>query len=58
MAIRQALPDNVLIEAGAGEKIRKHLLEDCNVHTLLRAPDRHLVRRKLFCRSLTQGLGR
>ena len=32
------LPDNVLFEGGAGEKIRKHLLEKCNVHTLLRLP--------------------
>jgi type I restriction enzyme M protein len=32
------LPDNVLFEGGAGEKVRKHLLEKCNVHTLLRLP--------------------
>jgi hypothetical protein len=32
------LPDNVLFEGGAGEKIRKSLLEKCNVHTLLRLP--------------------
>ena len=32
------LPDNVLFEGGAGEKIRKHLMEKCNVHTLLRLP--------------------
>jgi hypothetical protein len=32
------LPDNVLFEGGAGEKIRKNLLEKCNVHTLLRLP--------------------
>ena len=32
------LPDNVLFEGGAGEKIRKNLLQKCNVHTLLRLP--------------------
>ena len=32
------LPDNVLFEGGAGETIRKTLLERTNVHTLLRLP--------------------
>ncbi|GAB7266044.1 hypothetical protein DZJ_25940 [Dickeya ananatis] len=32
------LPDNVLFEGGAGEKIRRKLLEDCDVHTILRLP--------------------
>src|SRR5437016_5328021 len=32
------LPDNVLFEGGAGETIRRRLLEECNVHTLLRLP--------------------
>ena len=32
------LPDNVLFEAGAGEIIRKKLLEDFNLHTVLRLP--------------------
>ena len=32
------VPDNVLFEGGAGEKIRRNLLEKCNVHTLLRLP--------------------
>ncbi|MEB2620908.1 HsdM family class I SAM-dependent methyltransferase [Pseudomonas sp. YuFO8] len=32
------LPDNVLYEGGAGEKIRKQLLETCDVHTILRLP--------------------
>lgn len=32
------LPDNVLFEGGAGEKIRKKLLETCDVHTILRLP--------------------
>ncbi|MDR2821538.1 MAG: type I restriction-modification system subunit M [Mycoplasmataceae bacterium] len=32
------VPDNVLFEAGAGETIRKKLLSDFDVHTLLRLP--------------------
>ena len=32
------VPDNVLFEGGAGETIRRKLLEECNVHTLLRLP--------------------
>jgi type I restriction enzyme M protein len=32
------VPDNVLFEGGAGEKIRRALLQQCNVHTLLRLP--------------------
>ncbi|MFN7474578.1 MAG: N-6 DNA methylase [Burkholderiales bacterium] len=32
------LPDNVLFEGGAGETIRKKLLHECDVHTLLRLP--------------------
>lgn len=32
------LPDNVLFEGGAGEKVRHNLLEKCSVHTLLRLP--------------------
>lgn len=32
------LPDNVLFEGGAGEIIRKKLLEDFNLHTILRLP--------------------
>lgn len=32
------LPDNVLFEGGAGETIRKAILEQCEVHTLLRLP--------------------
>jgi type I restriction enzyme M protein len=32
------VPDNVLFEGGAGEKIRRALLQSCNVHTLLRLP--------------------
>lgn len=32
------IPDNVLFEGGAGETIRRKLLHDCDVHTLLRLP--------------------
>ena len=32
------LPDNVLFEGGAGETIRRRLLDECDVHTLLRLP--------------------
>ena len=32
------VPDNVLFEGGAGESIRRRLLAECDVHTLLRLP--------------------
>lgn len=32
------VPDNVLFEGGAGENIRRKLLHECDVHTLLRLP--------------------
>jgi len=32
------LPDNVLFEGGAGETIRKHLLQETDLHTILRLP--------------------
>jgi type I restriction enzyme M protein len=32
------VPDNVLFEGGAGEMLRRRLLKDCDVHTLLRLP--------------------
>lgn len=32
------VPDNVLFDSGAGTKIRQILLEDCNLHTILRLP--------------------
>lgn len=32
------VPDNVLFEAGAGAAVRRRLIHDCNVHTLLRLP--------------------
>jgi type I restriction enzyme M protein len=34
------VPDNVLFEGGAGETVRRRLLEQCDVHTLLRLPTR------------------
>jgi type I restriction enzyme M protein len=38
------VPDNVLFEGGAGETIRRKLLHECDVHTLLRLPT------GIFCR--------
>lgn len=32
------VPDNVLFEGGAGEMVRRKLLHECDVHTLLRLP--------------------
>jgi type I restriction enzyme M protein len=32
------VPDNVLFEGGAGETVRRKLLQDCDAHTLLRLP--------------------
>jgi type I restriction enzyme M protein len=32
------IPDNVLFEGGAGETVRKKLLETTDVHTILRLP--------------------
>ena len=32
------VPDNVLFEGGAGETVRRRLLGECDVHTLLRLP--------------------
>lgn len=32
------VPDNVLFEGGAGETVRRKLLQTCDVHTLLRLP--------------------
>jgi type I restriction enzyme M protein len=32
------VPDNVLFEGGAGETVRRKLLKECDVHTLLRLP--------------------
>lgn len=32
------VPDNVLFEGGAGETVRKKLMQTCNLHTILRLP--------------------
>jgi len=32
------VPDNVLFEGGAGETVRRKILHECDVHTLLRLP--------------------
>ena len=32
------MPDNVLFEGGAGETVRKKLLETTDLHTILRLP--------------------
>jgi type I restriction enzyme M protein len=32
------VPDNVLFEGGAGETVRRKLMHECDVHTLLRLP--------------------
>jgi type I restriction enzyme M protein len=32
------VPDNVLFEGGAGETIRRKVMHECDVHTLLRLP--------------------
>jgi type I restriction enzyme M protein len=32
------VPDNVLFEGGAGEKVRRKILENTNLHTILRLP--------------------
>jgi type I restriction enzyme M protein len=32
------VPDNVLFEGGAGETVRRKLLHECDLHTLLRLP--------------------
>ena len=38
------LPDNVLFEGNVGKDIRKDLMDKCNLHTILQAADRHLLR--------------
>src|SRR5439155_5088464 len=32
------VPDNVLFEGGAGETVRRKLMETCDLHTILRLP--------------------
>ncbi len=39
------VPDNVIFEGGAGETVRRKLLQECDVHTLLRLPTGVLLRR-------------
>ena len=46
------VPDNVLFEGGAGEKVRRNLLEKCRVHTLLRLPTGIWICSGLIPRSL------
>ena len=38
------IPDNVLFEGGAGEKIRRKLLHECEVHTISALAHGHLLR--------------
>ena len=38
LAVYRVVPDNVLFEGGAGERIRERLLHECDEHTLLRLP--------------------
>ena len=38
------VPDNVLFEGGAGETIRKKLLDNTDLHTILRLPNRRILR--------------
>jgi len=38
------VPDNVLFEGGAGETVRRELLKQADVHTLLRLPTGILIR--------------
>jgi hypothetical protein len=38
------VPDNVLLEGGAGETVRRELLKQADVHTLLRLPTGILIR--------------
>jgi len=37
-SVALVVPDNVLFEGGTGETIRRKLLHECDVHTLLRLP--------------------
>ena len=49
------VPDNVLFEGGAGETIRRKLLHECDVHTLLdsrRASFTRKVSRQMCCFSI------
>ncbi len=46
------LPDNVLFEGGAGETVRRKLLQTCDVHTLLRLPTGIFYRPGVKCNVL------
>jgi type I restriction enzyme M protein len=50
------VPDNVLFEGGAGEKVRRNLLQKCRVHTFAAPAYGHLVfaGRKSQCDLLRQ----
>src|SRR5829696_8702185 len=37
-SVNATKPDNVLFEGGQGETLRRKLLAECDVHTLLRLP--------------------
>src|SRR6266436_2998615 len=38
LVVEVVVPDNVLFEGGAGETVRRELLKQADVHTLLRLP--------------------
>lgn len=46
------VPDNVLFEGGAGETVRRKLLAECDVHTLLRLPTGIFYRPGVKCNVL------
>src|SRR3954470_11021167 len=46
------VPDNVLFEGGAGETIRRKLLHECDLHTLLRLPTGIFYRPGVKCNVL------
>jgi hypothetical protein len=43
------VPDNVLFEGGAGETVRRNLLKQCDVHTLLRLPTSIFYAQQQLC---------
>jgi len=48
------VPDNVLFEGGAGETVRRELLKQADVHTLLRLPTVNRYSKsdkRVYCRS-------
>jgi type I restriction enzyme M protein len=50
------VPDNVLFEGGAGELIRRRLLHDCDVHTLLRLPTGNLTAPDVIAAEIVEDL--